>query len=152
MTVKLKRKTKKILIGVAVFFFLYTVFGFLIAPLILKSVIPKKLKETLNREVSVETVRLNPYALSLTLRDFDIKKLAGEESFISFDEFYINLQSVSIIRKGPVIKEIRLSGPHIGVERNKDETYNFSDLIKDPMKEKSATVSLLLRKQKRARL
>ncbi len=138
MTLKLKKRTKKVLIAVTVFFFLYTVFGFLIAPIIIKSVLPKKLKETLNREVSIETVRLNPYALSLTVRDFEIKKLAGDESFVSFDEFYINLQSISIIRKGPVVKEVRLAGPHLGVERNKDDTYNFSDLIKPPTNEKAA--------------
>ena len=130
MMVTLKRRTKKILIGVAVFFLLYTVSGFLIAPLIIKSVVPKKLKETLNREVSIETVRLNPYALSLTVRGFEVKKLAGDGGLVSFDEFYINLQSISLIRKGPVVKEMRLAGPHIGLERNKDETYNFSDIIK----------------------
>ncbi len=127
------------MISVAVFFLLYTVFGFLVAPFILKSVIPNKLRETLNREVSIETVRLNPYALSLTVRDFEIKKLTGEESFVSFEEFYINLQSISIIRKGPVVKEVRLAGPYIGVERNKDETYNFSDIIRDLTKEKAAS-------------
>lgn len=59
---------KKIIIGVLVFFVVLGLVGFFIAPPIVKSLAVDKLSAALHRKVSVEKIRINPYALSVTVR------------------------------------------------------------------------------------
>lgn len=122
-------RIKKFSLGIAVFFVVYTIIGFLILPLIIKSVAVKKLSEALHRTVVIQEIKLNPYALSLTINGLTVKDREEATDFLSFNSLYVNLQGVSIFKLAPVIKEFRIEGPFIKAVRNMDGSYNFSDLI-----------------------
>ena len=107
----------------------YLIIGFLILPFIVKVVAVSKLSEALSREVTIETVRLNPLSFSATIRGFDVRKREGAGSLLSFDELYVNLQGRSIIKRGVTIKELRLDGPKVEVVRIDEQNFNFSDLV-----------------------
>lgn len=120
---------KKWIIGAAVFFVLFTIIGFFVVPPILKPYLLETLSKTLNRQASLSDIGLNPYTLTLTLRGFDIKEPKSEKTFVSFDEMVINLDIRSVLRRAPVIEEFILRKPYAHLVRNKDKTYNFSDLL-----------------------
>ncbi len=122
-------RIKKFSLGIAVFFVVYTIIGFLILPPIIKSVAVKKLSEALHRPVVIQEIKLNPYALSLTINGLTVKEREEPTDFVSFNSLYVNLQGVSIFKLAPVIKEFRIEGPFIKIVRNMDGGYNFSDLI-----------------------
>lgn len=63
-----RRRIKKILIGIVLFFILFTVIGFFIVPPILKSLLSKELSKALHREVSIREIKVNPYTLSATAK------------------------------------------------------------------------------------
>jgi uncharacterized protein involved in outer membrane biogenesis len=133
---KIIRKSvlKKIAIGLVIFFAVFTIVGFFVLPPILKSILTQKLSENLHREVTIEKINFNPYALSMTVKKFMVKERDRSEPFVSFDELFINLQTISVYEKGVVLKEIRLKDPYVKINRNPDSSYNFSDLM-----EKKAT-------------
>ena len=106
----------------------YTVFGFLILPRILRWVAVKQLSKQLDREVSIETIRLNPFALSTTIRGLLIKDKDGQP-FVSWDEVYVNLELASCFGHPWVFKEISTSNTFARVQMNQDYSLNFSDLI-----------------------
>ncbi|HSB04040.1 MAG TPA: DUF748 domain-containing protein, partial [Thermodesulfobacteriota bacterium] len=122
-------RPKKILIGLVIFFAVFTLFGFFGLPPILKSLLTQRLSEALHREVTIQQIKMNPYALSLTVRGFLVKDRGSSEKFVSFDELYINLQSISIPRLALVLREIRLKQPYFNVKRIDETSYNFSDLM-----------------------
>ncbi len=122
-------RIKKILIGLVIFFAVFTLVGFFGLPPIVKSLLTKKLSEALHREVTIEQIKINPYALSLTVRGFLVKEKGGSEKFVSFDELYVNLQSISIPKMALVLREIRLKQPYINIKRIDETAYNFSDLM-----------------------
>jgi uncharacterized protein involved in outer membrane biogenesis len=124
-------RMKKIIIGGVIFFVVFTLFGFFALPPIIKSLLTQKLSEALHREVTIEQIKINPYALSVTLRGFLVKERGSAEKFVSFDELYVNLQSISAIKLAPVIKEISLKQPYINLKRIDETAYNFSDLIEN---------------------
>ncbi len=126
---RFKKRHKKLLLGIAVFFALYTLFGFLLLPFIVKSMLTSRLTENLGRTTEIESVRINPYALTLRINGFKVKTISAADTFISFDELFVNLQASSVFKRGLVVKELRLVKPVIDFSRNKDMTYNFSDLI-----------------------
>ena len=121
---------KKTLMGIGIFLVVFSILGFLVAPPILKSILIKKLSENLHRSVAIKQIRVNPFVLSLTIRGFSLKERTGEDTFISFDELYLNLQSISLLKRGFVLSEIKLTKPYVNIVRNEDGSYNFSDLLK----------------------
>jgi outer membrane protein OmpA-like peptidoglycan-associated protein len=119
---------KKAGIIIAVLVLLYAIGGFLVAPAVLKSKAPAIIAEHLGRKATVEQVRLNPFALSLTLRDFELADADGER-FIGFEELYINFQLSSIFRRALTFADISLTGPHGLVKVLPDGSLNVSDLL-----------------------
>lgn len=106
----------------------YTILGFLILPPIVRAVAVKQLSKQLDREVSIQKVKINPFALSTTIRGLLIKDKDGQP-FISWDEVYVNLQLSSLFGHPWVFKEISVAKPYARVQVNKDYTLNFSDLL-----------------------
>src|SRR6266850_4414525 len=122
------RATRKWAICVGIALTLYTVLGFLVLPAIIKSQMLKRLPALTHRHVAVQQVRLNPYTLSFTLRGFSLTETNGEE-FASLGELYVNFQSISLLKRGLVFKEISVKKPSANIVRLIDGTFNFANLL-----------------------
>ncbi len=120
---------QKIVLWTGLFLVFYTLFGFFILPRILQKISVDKLTNILERQVSISKITFNPYSLFLTIEELYIKEKNSDKTFFSFDKVMVNLQTSSIFRLGPVIREVRIDGLFFNATRYKDQTYNFSDLI-----------------------
>lgn len=107
---------------------LFTGFGFLVAPPILKAQLVKRLSAELGRDVTIAKVRLNPYALSLTLEGLAVKDRDGGP-FVGWQRVYVNFDSSSLFAREWRFQEITAAAPSLRVIVNKDGSFNFSDLI-----------------------
>jgi len=107
---------------------LYALLGFLVLPPIIRAVAVKQLSKQLDREVTIQKVKLNPFVLSTTIRGLVIKDKDGEP-FVSWDEVYVNFQLSSFFGHAWVFKEISTTRPFIRVRMNRDGSFNFSDLL-----------------------
>ncbi|HEY6097260.1 MAG TPA: DUF748 domain-containing protein, partial [Candidatus Deferrimicrobium sp.] len=137
--VRSKPAVRKGLIAGGAAVLVYTLFGFLALPYILKSVLSKTLSDTLHRKTELHDVRVNPLELSVSIRGITISERDAPGTWISAAELFANLQLASVVRGGPVLGEFRLSRPYVNVVRRPDGSYNFTDLIdeftKKPEKE-----------------
>jgi hypothetical protein len=104
------------------------VLGFFAVPPLAKSLLVKQLSQELAREVSIETIDINPYALTARVANVSVKTAEGKEA-LGFDELFVNLSSFSLFQFGVVIDEIRLTGPRASVARLSDGKYDISDLL-----------------------
>jgi hypothetical protein len=120
--------TNKWVIGVGIAVLLYTVLGFLVLPAIIKSQILKRLPALTHRNVTVQQVKLNPYALSFTLRGFSLTETNGDE-FASIGELYVNFQAISLFKRGFVFKEISVKKPSANILRLATGAFNFANLL-----------------------
>jgi len=107
---------------------LYAIVGFLVLPPIIRSVAVKQISRQLDRDVSIASVKINPFVLSATVDGLLIKDKDGEP-FVSWDEVYVNFQLSSFFGKAWVFKEISTRKPFVSVRMNKDGTFNFSDIL-----------------------
>ncbi|HTX20715.1 MAG TPA: DUF748 domain-containing protein [Candidatus Aquilonibacter sp.] len=121
-------RRRKFLLWIFGLLALYAVVGFLILPPIVRAIAVKQLSQQLDREVSIETIKINPFALSTTIRGLLIKDKDGQP-FVSWDEVYVNFQLSSFFGKAWVFKEISVAKPFVRAQMNKDGTFNFSDLV-----------------------
>ena len=138
-TLKLKgilsgKTAKKTFIGALIFLVIFSLVGFFIVPPILKSVLTKKLSEELHRQVAISQVKVNPFMLSVTLRGFLVNERNNQDAFVSFDELYLNFQSISLLKRGLILGEIKVSRSYVNIVRNEDGSYNFSDLLEPKQK------------------
>jgi hypothetical protein len=120
-----RRKLVFWIVGLVLF---YAILGFLILPPIIRAVAVKQLSKQLDREVSIQNVKINPFVLSATVRGLLIKDKDGRP-FVSWDEVYVNLQLSSFFGHAWVFKEISTSKPYVHVKINEDGTFNFSDIL-----------------------
>jgi len=117
------RWKKRCIIG----FLIYTMVGFLILPAIIKWQLLKHLPTLTHRIADVKQVRMNPYALSLTVRGLSLKETNGAP-FAAFEELYVNFQLSSVFRGAWTFGDIRLVHPTANLVRLAEGGFNFSNL------------------------
>ncbi len=133
---------KKMLIFLIGFLVVIGIGGFFILPAALKPVLIKKISVILHRETSIDQIRINPFALSATIKGLTLADPGQSLPFVAFDELYVNVDVItSIFRRAVILEEIRLDRPYIDLTRKSDGSYNFSDLIpkEERKKEEPAT-------------
>jgi len=129
------RRIKKIIRWFGGFLVLFTLFGFFILPPVLNSVLVKKLSENLHRQVTIQKIKINPYALTLDVKGFLVKERDSAENFVSLEEIFVNLSSLSLAKRAVILEGLWIGKPYFKVVRRKDESYNFSDLLEKPKSE-----------------
>jgi hypothetical protein len=130
------RRRKLVLWGAGLLLF-YTLAGFFIAPPIVRVVAAKQIAKQLNREVTIAKVKLNPFAMSATIRGFLISDKDGKP-FVSWDEVYANFEFWSLFTRTHVFKEISVTHPYARAQVNPDRSLNFSDILEKIAKEAAA--------------
>ena len=123
-----KQTQKRILISTAILLILYTGLGFFLVPWIMKSQMLKHLPEFLDREVTVEKVKFNPFTLTTRLEQLRVTDLDGEP-MVAFASLTVNFQSISLFQKGFTFKQIHLQEPYGRIKRDAVGVLNFADLI-----------------------
>ncbi|OHE81065.1 MAG: hypothetical protein A3G75_03060 [Verrucomicrobia bacterium RIFCSPLOWO2_12_FULL_64_8] len=108
---------------------LYTVTGFFILPPIVKAQLEKRAGVALGRTVTVGKVRINPFKLSITLENLDVREADGKSSFLGWDRLYVNAGAFASLTGSWVLREIELDGFHAGVTIRPDGSLNFADIL-----------------------
>jgi len=115
-------------------FLLYTIAGFFIVPMIIKSEAVDYIKEDYKRVAEIESVSFNPFTFSLSVEGFKLYEKEKEGVFFSFKEFFINISLLPLLSKELDFEEIRLTAPNGNIIRLNEEEFNFSDLMKSTTK------------------
>jgi hypothetical protein len=129
-------RARKVGIWAGALLVLWAVFGFLVLPPLVRPVVERKFSEALHRKATLRGLAINPFALSVTLKGLDVKDRDGTSPFFSFESLYLNAETASIFRGGPVLSAVALVKPSLTLVRNADETYNVQDLLDEAKKPK----------------
>src|SRR5688572_5972984 len=102
-------RTRKITLWLLSIFVAIGVLLGLAAPPLIRGKVASVLSDKLHRPVTIEQIRINPYAMTLAVRGLLMKERQGDTPAVSFDELFVNLEMKSLFRLAPVIKEDRKS-------------------------------------------
>jgi len=94
----------------------YSVLGFFVVSAVIKTKLVDIIEEDLGRSAHVQSVFFNPYALSLRIRQFEMRD-TDQTRLAAFDDFYINFQLSSLFRWALTFDEIRLDNSYVFYER-----------------------------------
>ena len=125
LTLKQARWLKRV--GFAVL--IYTAVGFFVLPAIIKWQLRKQLPAMTHRMARVDTVRINPYALSLSVRGLALTESDGS-TFASFSNFYVNFEAFSSLFHWTwTFKEIQLGSPYGYIAVLTNGQFNFANML-----------------------
>ena len=107
----------------------YTVTGFFLAPPIIRSQLERRAGAALGRTVTVGRVRVNPFAVSLTLENLDVRLKEGDGSFLGWTRLYVNFDPLDSVFGAWTLGAVELDGFHVTALLKQDGTFNFADII-----------------------
>ena len=106
----------------------HSLIGFFLLPYVIKAYVFPAVSERLQRPVLVKEVEVNPFVLSLRVTGFEIRE-PDQSALLGFDEFFVNFQTVSLIRRAYVFDTIRLTLPFVAAKVSKEGSLNLVDLV-----------------------
>jgi len=137
---------RKLLLGSAIAIALFALSGFFALPPLVKSIAQTQAGKALGREVQIDALSINPFALSATVKGFRLYEKDSREVFASVDELYANVELSSVLHLAPVLSALRVSAPKVKIVRLTGQRFNFSDILetlaKQPKSDKKALFSL----------
>lgn len=107
----------------------FTVTGFFLLPPIVRSQLEKRLGAALGREVAVGQVRLNPYALSVTIERLEIRGADKTSAFAGWDRLYVNFEAVASLGGDWVLHAVELDGFRLAAAIEPDGRPSFADIL-----------------------
>ena len=130
-------------------FILYTLFGFFGVPWIAEKVAVNQVAKKLDRELTIENIECNPFALSMTIEGLSLPDRPGS-TVLAFDRVYANLQASSLFRWAITLKQLHVDHPYVGIRRFEDKVVNVLELVEtlkstsEPSEEKSSLPRAIL--------
>lgn len=121
-------KRKKIALAVAASLLALIVFTTAILPLIIRSQAIKVIEKETGRTARLEKVSINPFTLTVTVKDFAILSPDGGP-FISLASLRTSLSPASIYRRALILSEVTLDTPALTFSRLAANSYSFNDII-----------------------
>jgi uncharacterized protein DUF748 len=120
---------RRVLVAIGASLLLYTVGGFLVAPLLLRHPIERWTGAFLGREVTLDRLRLNPYALSLTADGLQITD-RDKTPLLHWERLYVDFAALRTLwRREWVFGEIRLIGAAGRLALLPGGTLNIDDIV-----------------------
>lgn len=105
-------------------FILYSLFGWVVVPMILDAQLKSILKSTAKWDTQIEEILFNPYALSVELKRTDIVETSNNP-VVRFERLYINFNLLKTLGGDISFDEITLEKPQVHMDLDQQGTTNF---------------------------
>ena len=93
----------------------------------LKSLIIPRVEEATGRKLGINEIHVSLFK-GIVVKGIILKERDGSRDFVRADEFVLDYRLWPLLKKQLVINRVELISPSILLRREKDGTYNFSDL------------------------
>ena len=123
--------TRKYLVISAVVLLLYSLAGFIVAPWIIRWGIPKYAQQTFQCLADVDTIRINPFLLTIEVNGFRLQQPDGSP-LVAFGRLFVDLETSSLFRWAVVVRELDLDQPDIHLVLEADGSINLKKLAATP--------------------
>ena len=122
---KLKLWAAKIILGIFLF---YIIVCAVILPLAGPAIAKSQLKKLTGHELKLKLIILNPFTWKLAVKDLEIADSNGK-AIAGFDDFWVDISFLSLIRKKYHIESIGLNGLQVNIVLEPDGSVNLMKLI-----------------------
>lgn len=121
-------KRKKIAIFGAVTLVGLIVFFAWLLPILVIRTANNAIGEQTGRVSRIGSVGINPFTLTVTVRDFAIEE-RGQAPLVSIGRLRASLSPASLFRRALIVRELSLERPALSFARSAPNRYSFSDIV-----------------------
>jgi hypothetical protein len=112
---------------------------------IAKNYLVKNSEKFIGRKIKIGELHFNYAKVAVQVKDFVLYEDNKTDQFLSFSEFYINLNPWTLLQNEYSVSEIRLAEPKLQIIQN-GELFNFDSLMpKDTVETKDTTSTEILK-------
>lgn len=108
---------------------IYTILGFLVIPLTLKTKLIDIVPKETNSKLTIDKVYFNPYTFVLKISDINLTDL-DDKPLVSAKLIGINLEAYSLLKGAFHVKTFILEKPEVTLVYNKDKSINLTSIVK----------------------
>ncbi|WP_028767318.1 DUF748 domain-containing protein [Shewanella fidelis] len=123
---------QRLIIIFSVLYFSFTAILGLLVPYIAVKQVPQQLSTLLQRPVTLEDIKINPFTFDVTIDNFQVHE-PNKQAFIGFRQLAFELQFWdSLFNTAYSVTNVTLTEPNVNIERIKAPQslrFNFSDII-----------------------
>jgi hypothetical protein len=101
-----------------------------VLPGIVKSQAVRRVELATGRKLTIGSLSINPFTLTVTARDFRLTERGSAQSFAAFSSARVTISPASLYRRERIITAALLTAPRLRIVRVAANLYNFSDLLK----------------------
>ncbi len=124
----LKTRWKRWVLSVAGILLVYAAAGFGLLPYLIQHQAPKLGLSALERRLTVDSARFNPFTLRLEINGLRLAEM-DDAPLLSLSALVVDLKWVSLIRRAWTFTELRLSAPAARLSIAPDGKFNVSELL-----------------------
>ena len=106
----------------------YALGGFVVAPWWIKRELPQLLDTHLSATGSVGEIAINPFKLTVDVRDFKMTEAGGTTPAVAFDRLFVDFEATSLFRRAWTFADITLDGPRFNLEADAQGALNLVKL------------------------
>jgi hypothetical protein len=99
-------------------------------PEIVKNIALKQVAENTGRKVTIDRVAINPFGMTLEVRQLQLKERDGVSPFVSFSSVRASVSMSSVWKRAVVMDQFKVAAPNVHVVRTGPNEYNFTDILK----------------------
>jgi hypothetical protein len=130
-----RRWPRRLFVGAAAVLAGAALLGFVVAPVVGRRVAERELGAWLGRRVTIGRLRVNPFALSVTIDDLRVFEADGRTRFVEAARLFADVQAASLLRRALVVRELRVESPRVRLVRARAAAdplagFNFADLAR----------------------
>jgi hypothetical protein len=119
---------KRWVAGAALLLAVYTLVGFWLVPLVIRSQVPKIGQTELKRQAAIGEVRFNPFTLRLEAQELRLAEADGSPLF-AIGKLAVELQWQSLVRRAWRFTEISITAPSANLAIAPDGQFNIAQLL-----------------------
>ena len=107
----------------------YALGGFVVAPWWIKREFPQLIKTHLDAAGSLGEVAINPFKLTVEVRDLAVTEPGGSVPALAFDRLFADFEAVSLFKRAWTLAEVSLERPRLNLEVDAGDTLNLVKLM-----------------------
>lgn len=95
---------------------IYAIAGYLVVPIVAKSVIGSVISKQLNAPVEIEKVSFNPWSWRFELDNLSAKSQATQTELVRLHKVVVDASAETLTRFAPVLTEVTVDGLHVAAD------------------------------------
>ncbi len=94
----------------------------------LKALLVPRIEQVTGRGVNIGSIQVSLFR-GIVVKGLSIRGKSGEGDFLSARSLVLDYRLLPLLKKELIIEKLELESPSVRIEKKKDGTYNFSDIL-----------------------